>query len=266
MAVSMYPACATFKPRVLAGAQAKGLFVQLGSAATAELAARAGFDFVVLDQEHGLGGEDVLLAQLTALAGTACFPVVRLAWHEAARFKRALDLGACGVMIPLVDSAEQAAAAAAAMRYPPHGGVRGVAKTTRATNFGAAFDEYWEHAVERLLLVCQIETAAGVEAAGAIAAVDGVDVLFVGPTDLSVSLGGGKPLAFDDARLVAARRRVAAACKAAGKAAGILCALAEQVATVRAEGYSFVALGSDMGAAAAGIRAFAAGLAEPKAE
>jgi 2-keto-3-deoxy-L-rhamnonate aldolase RhmA len=263
MASSMYPSCATFKPRVLARAQVKGLFVQLGSAATAELAARAGFDFVVLDQEHGLGGEDVLLQQLVALAGSACFPVVRLAWHEAARFKRALDLGACGIMVPYVDSAEQAAAAAAAMRYPPHGGVRGVAKTTRATNFGAAFDEYWDHALERLLLVVQIETAAGVEAADAIARVDGVDCLFVGPTDLGVSIAGGKPIPFDDARLVAARRRVAEACRAAGKAAGILCGLPEQVAVVREEGFTFVALGSDMGAAAAGIRAFAAALAVP---
>ena len=263
MASSMYPSCATFKPRVLGGAQVKGLFVQLGSAATAEMAARAGLDFVVLDGEHGLGGEDVLLAQLTALAGTACFPVVRLAWHEAARFKRALDLGACGVMIPLCASAETAAAAAAAMRYPPHGGVRGVARMTRATNYGADFDEYWDNALARLLLACQIETAAGVEACEAIAKVDGVDVLFVGPNDLGVSLGGGKPLPFGDARLVAARQRVAAACKAAGKACGILCALPEQVATVRAEGFSFVALGSDMGAAAAGIRAFAAALAVP---
>ena len=104
---------------------------------------------------------------------------------------------------------------------------------------------------------------AGVEACEAIAKVDGVDVLFVGPNDLGVSLGGGKPLPFGDARLVAARQRVAAACKAAGKACGILCALPEQVATVRAEGFSFVALGSDMGAAAAGIRAFAAALAVP---
>ena len=259
----MYPACVAFKPSVLARAQVKGLFVQLGSAATAELAARAGLDFVVLDQEHGLGGEDVLLQQLVALAGTNCFPVVRLAWHEAARFKRALDLGACGVMVPYVDTAEQAAAAAAAMRYPPHGGVRGVAKTTRATNFGASFDEYWDNADARLLLAVQIETAAGVEAAEAIARVDGVDVLFVGPTDLGVSISDGKPVPFDDARLVAARQRVAAACRAAGKAAGILCALPEQVALVRAEGFSFVALGSDMGAAAAGIRAFAAALAVP---
>jgi len=263
MASSMYPSCTTFKPSVLARTQVKGLFVQLGSSATAELAARAGFDFVVLDQEHGLGSEDVLLQQLVALAGTACFPIVRIAWHEAARFKRALDLGACGIMVPYVDSAEQAEAAAAAIRYPPHGGVRGVAKTTRATNFGASFEEYWDNAVARLLLAVQIETAAGVEAAEAIARVDGVDCLFVGPTDLSVSVGNGKPLAFDDARLVAARQRVAAACRAAGKAAGILCALPEQVAVVRTEGFTFVALGSDMAAAATGIRAFAAALAVP---
>ena len=89
---------------------------------------------------------------------------------------------------------------------------------------------------------------------------DGVDVLYIGPTDLSVSIGGGKPLDFNDPRLVAARARVAAACRAAGKAAGILCLAPEQVSTVRAEGFSFVSLGSDVSAAATGIRACAAAL------
>jgi 4-hydroxy-2-oxoheptanedioate aldolase len=163
-------------------------------------------------------------------------------------------------VVPYVETEQQARDAVSAMRYPPHGGIRGVAKTTRATNFGRDFVEYWDHCLERLVLVAQIETRAGVEACEAIAKVDGVDVLYVGPTDLSVSLGGGAPLPFDDARLVEARGRVAAACRAAGKAAGILCLAPEHVPVVRAEGYTFMTLGSDVGVAATGIRACAAAL------
>ena len=233
------------------------MFIQAGSALTTEIAARSGIDYVLLDQEHGLGSADTLLYQLMAVAGTSCFPIVRLPWNEAPQFKKVLDAGACGVMVPYVETVQQACDAVAAIRYPPHGGIRGVAKTTRATNFGKDFPEYWEHALTRLVLLIQIETGAGVEACEEIARIDGVDVLYVGPTDLSVSLGGGMPLPFDDHRLVAARQRVAAACKASGKAAGILCLLPEHVPIVQAEGFTFITLGSDVGVAAAGIRSCA---------
>jgi 4-hydroxy-2-oxoheptanedioate aldolase len=258
MASSLYPSAATFKQRVLAGEQVSGLFIQLGSAVTTEIAARAGFDFLVLDQEHGLGGEDTTLAQLTACAGTHACPVVRVAANEAPRFKRALDAGAVGVMVPYVEGAAAAQLAVDAMRYPPRG-VRGVARGTRATNYGADSASYWDACDKTLVLMAQIETAASVEAAEAIAAIDGVDVLFVGPTDLGTSLAG-RPIPFDDERLVAARQRVANAARAAGKKAGILAMAPEHVALVRAEGFTVVMLGSDMGAAAAGIRAFAAAL------
>lgn len=163
MATSMYPACASFKDELLAGSLKTGMFIQGGSALTVEMAARSGLDYVLLDQEHGLGGPETLLTQLMAVAGTPCFPIVRLPWLEAPQFKKVLDAGAWGVMVPYVETEQQARDAVAAMRYPPHGGVRGVAKTTRATNFGRAFDEYWDHALRRLVLVAQVRRAYGPE-------------------------------------------------------------------------------------------------------
>ena len=121
-------------------------------------------------------------------------------------------------------------------------------------------DAYFHEANTKLVLMVQIETTASVAAAAAIAAVDGVDVLFVGPTDLGLALAG-VPVPFDDYRLVSARQAVAAAARAAGKAAGILCMKPEHVAIVRAEGFSVLMLGSDIGIVAAGLRANAAVLA-----
>ena len=156
MATSMYPACGGFKDELLKGALKTGMFIQCGSALTTEMAARSGLDYVLIDQEHGLGGAETLLTQLMAVAGTPCFPVVRLPWLDAPQFKKALDAGACGIMVPYVETAQQAKDAAAAMRYPPHGGIRGVARTTRATNFGRDFDEYWDNAPRRLVLAVQV--------------------------------------------------------------------------------------------------------------
>ena len=260
MSACVYPAVVSAKSRVLALEDFNGCFIQLGSPATAELAANAGFDFLILDQEHGLGSEDVTLAQLQACSGNpTCIPIVRLAANETHLFKRALDSGACGIMVPWVEDAAGATRAVQAMHYPPRG-VRGLAKTTRATNFGASFDEYFDNSFSRLLLVAQIETAKGVAAAADIAAVEGVDCLFVGPTDLGCSLAGGKPLSFNDPKLVEARRAVVAAAKASGKAAGILCMAPEQVPAMREEGFSFIMLGSDVSAAATGLRAFVSAL------
>lgn len=152
----MYPACGTFKEDLLKGVYKSGMFMQMGSPIAVEVAARSGLDYVLLDQEHGLGGAETLTMQLVAVAGTPCFPVVRLSWLEAPAFKKVLDAGACGVMVPYVETEQQARDAVVAMRYPPHGGIRGVAKTTRATNYGKDFVEYWENAPRRLLLVVQV--------------------------------------------------------------------------------------------------------------
>lgn len=246
-----------FRRRVLAREWLCGTFLSLGSAITVELAGGLGFDWLLIDHEHGPGGEDTLLQQLQGAAATPAFPIVRIAANETPRFKRVLDMGAFGVMVPYVSTADEARAAVSAMRYPPRG-VRGVAKFNRGAGFGGDFAEYYAHAHERLVTVVQIETADGVANAADIATVDGVDVLFVGPTDLSYNLG--LPDQFDAPRFVEALRAVSAAARQHGKAAGILALNPGLVSVCRDLGYTFVALGSDGGAVRSGLLSYLATL------
>lgn len=239
-----------FRKRVLAREWLCGTFLNLGSPLTVEIAGLAGFDWVLIDHEHGPGGEDTLLHQLHAAAATPAFPVVRIAQNETVRFKRALDMGASGVMAPYVSTAAEARAAVAAMRYPPHG-IRGVAKFNRGAEFGGDFEEYYLHGHERLLTVLQIETPEAVANIEEIAAVDGADVLFVGPTDLSYNMGIRDQL--EHPKFVEVLKRVSAAAQKHGKAAGILIHIPALVPKVRELGYTFTALGSDGGAVRNGL-------------
>ena len=177
-----------FRTRVLAREWLAGGWLNLGSPITTELAGNLGFDWLLLDHEHGPGGEDTMLAQLQAASATPAVPIVRIAANEPARYKRALDMGAQGVMTPYVNTAAEAQAMVAAMRYPPRG-FRGVAKFQRGASFGGDFEDYFLHAHERIVALAQIETPEAVANADAIAAVDGIDVLFVGPADLTYNLG-----------------------------------------------------------------------------
>jgi 2-keto-3-deoxy-L-rhamnonate aldolase RhmA len=152
--------------------------------------------------------------------------------------------------VPWVSTAAEARAAVSAMRYPPHG-IRGVAKFNRGAGFGADFEEYYLHAHERLLTVIQIESVDAINNIDEIAAVDGADVLFVGPTDLSYNMGIRDQL--ESPRFIEALQKVSAAAKKHGKAAGILVHIPALVAKCRDLGYSFVALGSDGGAVRAGL-------------
>ncbi|HVS52710.1 MAG TPA: aldolase/citrate lyase family protein [Opitutaceae bacterium] len=242
-----------FRRRVLAREWLTGTFLNLGSPMTVEIAGLAGFDWLLIDHEHGPGGEDTLLHQLHAASATPAFPVVRIAQNETPRFKRVLDMGALGVMVPYVGTAAEAQAAVNAMRYPPHG-IRGVAKFNRGAGFGGDFEEYYLHAHERLVGVIQIETPEAVKNIDAIAAVEGVDVLFVGPTDLSYNLGIRDQL--ESAQFVDVLKQVGAAAKKHGKAAGILVHANALVPKVRELGYSFVALGSDGGGVRAALLGF----------
>ena len=235
---------ADFRKRVLAREWVCGTFLNLGSPITVEIAGLAGYDWILIDHEHGPGGEDTLLHQLHAAAATPAFPIVRIAMNETPRFKRVLDMGAFGVMVPYVNTAAEARAAVNAMRYPPHG-IRGVAKFNRGAGFGGDFEDYYLHAHERLLGVIQIETPEAVANIEEIAAVDGVDVLFVGPTDLSYNMGIRDQL--ESPRFTETLQKVSAAAKKHGKAAGILVHANPLVAKVRDLGYTFVALGSDGG-------------------
>jgi 2-keto-3-deoxy-L-rhamnonate aldolase RhmA len=239
-----------FRRRVLAREWLCGTFLNLGSRMTVEIAGLAGFDWLLIDHEHGPGGEDTLLHQLHAASGTPALPIVRIALNEVPRFKRVLDMGALGVMVPYVNTAAEARAAVASMRYPPHG-IRGVAKFNRGAGFGGDFEEYYLHAHERLVTVIQIETPEAVRNIDEIAAVDGADVLFVGPTDLSYNLGIRDQL--ESAQFVAVLQQVSDAARRHGKAAGILVHVPALVPKCRELGYSFVALGSDGGAVRAGL-------------
>ncbi len=249
-----------FRRQVLAGDYLVGAFLNLGSSLTAEMAGRCGFDWLLLDHEHGPGGEETLLHQLQAVAATPAVPIVRIAHNEEVRIKRALDMGAAGIMVPYVNSAAEARAAVQAMRYPPRG-IRGVAKSTRAASFGAEFDTYYAQAHERLVTVIQIETPEAARNAEAIAAIDGVDVLFVGPVDFTTHLG--VPGNFEDSRFAEARRSVAKAARNAGKAAGILTLAPAHIPLVRSEGYTVVTFGSDGGSVSQGLRQSLAALRAP---
>ncbi len=246
-----------FRNRVLAGEFLGGTFLNLGSSITAEMAGVAGFDWVLLDYEHGPGSDTTLLHQLQALASTPAIPIVRIAANEPPRFKRALDAGAQGIMVPYVSSAAEAEAAVAAMQYPPRG-IRGVARLTRAVAFGQDFNTVYAHAHEMLVTMVQIETREAVERVDEIAAVEGADVLFLGPLDLSVNLGIYGD--YTHPVFVEAITRVAAAARRAGKAAGILALDPSHIAPWRELGYTVIALGSDAGGANAALRAAAAAL------
>ncbi len=237
--------------RVLAGEPTVGTFLNLGSVAAAEIAARAGFDWLLVDLEHGHGTDGELLPQLHAIQLTATAALVRVAAAERIRVGRALDLGADGVMIPRLETEADVAASVSWLRYPPDG-VRGVALPVRGGGFGEIAHADLRAANDRVLGVIQVESPAAVEAAPALAALDGVDVLFVGPTDLSHTMG--IPGRFDDPAFAAALDRVVAACRAHGKSAGILLRSAAEVADTLARGFTFVGIGSDSAFLGGGAR------------
>ena len=239
------------RKRVLDGEIMVGIGCVLGSSLTAEMAGKAGFDWLWLDMEHGSFDYMALLYQIQACSATAAAPIVRVRWNEPPLFKRVLDLGAAGVVVPWVNTAEEAELAARSVRYPPEG-IRGVARSNRANGFGAEFDGYFSIANDSLLTVVQIETEQAVANASAIAAAKGVDVLFVGPMDLSVSMGiPNKP---DDPRFVRALEQVVAACRAAGKAPGILLPREELLDVYIRMGFTFIVAGSDAGFVMSGLK------------
>jgi 2-keto-3-deoxy-L-rhamnonate aldolase RhmA len=176
-----------FAERIRAGEPLSAGWVSLGHPRVAEIVALAGYDFVIVDIEHTPMSLETLDDVVRAIELRGVPTVVRVPWNDPVELKRVLDIGVAGVMIPMVETAEAAGEAVDAMTYPPDG-MRGVAGS-RATSYGLEFAEYLENADADLVTILQIETLPGVENAGEISRVEGVDSLFVGPSDLSASLG-----------------------------------------------------------------------------
>ncbi len=230
------------KTRIYNGETLIGCWLNLGSSLTSEIVGLSGFDWVLIDIEHGSGSEGQVLQQLQALEHTPAAAIVRVESYQRQRFHRVLDLGAEGIMCPRINTPEQARLAAKAIRYPPDG-IRGVARMVRATNFGSGFNEYYANQKKNLVCIVQIETEEILKSLDSVAGIDEIDVLFVGPMDLSMALGVfGQP---DHPRFVDALKATADAASKKGKAAGILLQKPEEFKRYYDLGFRFIACGSD---------------------
>ena len=247
----------TFRARLERGDRLIGTFLQTPSAVAAELTAGLGFDFLCVEAEHSAMGRETVLALVAAasLAGTPA--LVRVAEGRTVEIAAALDAGAAGVIVPRVDSAEEAAAAVAAARFPPLG-VRGVGPG-RASAYGRAVPDYVARANAETAVGVQIESASALAEAGRIARIEGLDCVFVGPGDLAASLG----LAFDDERVAEAALSVLAHAREAARPAGIWAPSAAVARRWLDAGFQFVIVGSDLGLLADGGLRCLAELAEP---
>jgi len=220
-----------------------GLWSTLGSAMVAELVGHAGFDWLLIDTEHSPNELPAIVAQLQAMQAGTASAVVRPAWNDPVLIKRILDIGVQSLLIPFVETAEAAAAAVAATRYPPDG-IRGVSTGSRAAGYGRIKD-YPKAAGAEICVLVQIETKKGVENIDAIANTPGVDGVFVGPADLSASLGHlGDQL---NPAVQDTIGRVLAACQKAGKPAGYLTGNEAESKKWLDAGFRFVAVGTDNG-------------------
>lgn len=219
-----------------------GIWSALGHATCAEQVAAADFDWMLLDAEHGPNDVLNIMAQLQAVAPYRTAPVVRVPSGDGTLIKRYLDIGAQSLLVPMVDTPEQAAELAAAVRYAP-GGFRGMATLTRAARWSRVPD-YVKRAREEICLITQVETVKALEQVDAIAAIDGVDAMFVGPTDLSASMGHVGHA--NHPEVVAAVKHAIGRIRAAGKPAGVLCVDETLVQPYLEAGCNFIAVGVDV--------------------
>ena len=240
------------RKRVLGGETLFGAWASLDSPASAELFGRAGLDWVVVDLEHGAATEASLLAHLYAIDAGGASALVRPPSGERLRIGRALDLGAEGIVIPRLDTVAQVVEAVTFLRYPPTG-QRGVALLTRGARLGTVNHAGVAALNDDIVGIVQIESPLALEAVEEIAATDGVDCLFVGPADLSHSLG--IPGQFSNPIYQAALRKVVDACRAHGKAPGILLYDHASFQPHLDLGYTFVGIGADVSFVNEGLQA-----------
>ena len=250
MSTQSIPAAAAYSPfpnqfrrDLIAGKQLIGCWCSLGSAITTEILGLAGFDWLLLDGEHSPNDVLTFIPQLMALKDSVSAPVVRPQWNDTVVIKRLLDAGFYNFLIPFVESADDARRAVAATRYPPQG-VRGVSVAHRSNRYGTVKD-YLRTINDNIAVMLQIENRAGIEALDAICAVDGVDGIFIGPSDLAAGFDHlGDP---SHPEVQEAMEKVFASAKAHGKPVGILAPAETDARRYIEMGASFVAVGSDLG-------------------
>lgn len=242
-----------FKRGLLAGRAQIGLWSSLSSHLTVEVIAGAGFDWLLLDTEHSPNEVPMVHSQLQAAVGGTAQPMVRVPWNDFVTIKRYLDIGTQSFLVPYVQNVEEAEAAVRATRYPPRG-IRGVATVSRASRFGRVAD-YFARADEEICVVVQLESREALSNLEAIAAVDGVDGLFIGPSDLSADMGHlGNPGHPDvQTAIEDAFQRI----RACGKAAGFLTPNVELAQRWLEQGCLIAAVGADIGILARGAEALA---------
>ena len=231
-----------FKANLRAGRRQIGLWSSLSSGAATEILFDSGFDWVLIDTEHAPNETPMVADQLRAASMGTASPVVRPAWNDVVILKRLLDIGVQTLLVPFIQSAEEAARAVAATRYPPRG-IRGVASVHRANRYGRTPD-YFKRSDDEMCVLVQLETRVAVDALEEIAAVEGVDGVFIGPSDLAASLGYLGNNAHPEVRgtIEQACRRA----QAIGKPIGILAPIETDARAYLDMGFAFVAVGSDV--------------------
>lgn len=244
----------TFKSRLKAGEVQIGLWLGLGDASATELAAGIGFDWILVDGEHGPNGLRDVLGQLRGV-GDRCQVIVRTRDDNRAEIKQMLDIGAQTLLVPMIETGAQAAEVGRSAKYPPEG-VRGVGAALARASAYNAIPDYLQTANDEICVLVQVESRAGVEALDDILAVPSVDGVFVGPADLAADMGYlGKPGAPEvQAVVLDALTRI----RSSGKAAGILTSDQALAQEYRELGVEFLAVGSDVGVLRAGLSALKA--------
>ena len=232
-----------FRQALLARRRLIGCWCSLANPVTTEVLGLAGFDWLLLDAEHAPNDVTTLIPQLLALKDSASAPVVRPPWNDTVVIKRLLDAGFYNFLIPFVESAEEAQRAVAATRYPP-AGVRGVSVAQRHNRYGTV-PGYLKAVNENIAVMVQIESARGLAAVDSIAAVDGVDGIFVGPSDLAAALNHLGNAAHPEVQQ--AIHHLFDRAKAHGKASGILAPVEADARRYLDWGADFIAVGSDLG-------------------
>jgi 2-dehydro-3-deoxyglucarate aldolase len=233
----------TFRQDLLAGKKLIGCWASLASHITTEILGYAGFDWLLIDGEHAPNDFQSFITQLMALKDSPSAPVVRPQWAEPVMIKRLLDIGFYNFLMPFVESGEQARAVVAATRYPPQG-IRGVGTAHRSNRYGYAPD-YFARINDNISVMVQIESVKALNNIDDIASVDGVDGLFIGPSDLSAGIGHfGQPT---HPEVQQAMETIVKSAKAHGKPTGILAPIEKDARHYLEMGMSFVAVGGDVG-------------------